>query len=105
MQILKFLMFEHIHNTDDIEYMIFFFVARIFTSHSQFIFQQHRVPFSCAQVHQPNAVVYGTAMSACQRSQERHAVAELLKDFVTEMMKWWVFYWVEVGTIQISRVG
>eukprot|EP00434_Breviolum_minutum_P036881 symbB.v1.2.032692.t1/scaffold3956.1/size49429/5 len=34
------------------------------------------------KVQKPNAVVFGSAMSACQRSQQRHAVAELLKDFV-----------------------
>ena len=31
-------------------------------------------------------------MSACQRSQQRHAVAELLKDFVTVMKVWSGFF-------------
>lgn len=44
--------------------------------------------FLFAQVQKPNAVVFGSAMSACQRSQQRHAVAELLKDFVTVMKVW-----------------
>lgn len=39
------------------------------------------------KVHKPNAVVFGSAMSACQRSQQRHAVAELLKDFVQRSLE------------------